>query len=200
MKDGLQKTYDERHVRWSEESRKQFSFLNNLLLTIGIALLAVLFKDKNYSNIHLSLKNINFDLTLSVLALIAITLSVVFGILTAFNRLWNFRITSRITLIRKRMYKHANVKLDESSSEKFNLHKMLTMYWQLFFERYPNISIEQCKDFQRSSEDAKQELRSNFKILRSITSNLGISSWRNFKFQIIALMMSLIFLASAVFV
>jgi hypothetical protein len=199
MKDELQKAYDERHVRWSEEYRKQFSFLNNLLLTIGIALLTVLFKDKDFSNIHLSLKNINCDLTLSVLALIAITLSVVFGIITAFNRLWDFRITSRITLIRKRMYKHANVKLDESSSEKSNLLQMLTMYWQLLIVTYPNISIEQCKNFERSSKKKKQELQSNFKRLRSISFNLGRRSWRNFKFQIITLMMSLIFLASAVF-
>ena len=107
MKYNTHNPYDERYVRWSGESRKQFSYLSNLLLTIGIALLTLLFKNKDYSNVYFTIKDANYDLTLSVMSLFALALSIYFGIVTAFNRLWDFRTKSEINLIRKRFYKNS---------------------------------------------------------------------------------------------
>lgn len=190
MSNDVQKAYNERYVKWAATSRNQLSFLNNLLLTLSIAFLTLIFRDKNYST-YFTLKNPDCDLTLSVLSLIAVLISIGFGLITALNRLWDFRITSRITLIRKRMYKHSTTQLDESSSEKYCFFQSLSMYWKLLRESCPNILIEQCKVFDNSC-NCKKEIRANFKELRTISYNLGLKTWRNLKIQMLTFMISAI--------
>lgn len=191
MSNDVEKIYDERYVRWAATSRNQLSFLNNLLLTLSIVFLTLIFKDKNYST-YFTLKNPNLDLTLSVLSLIAVLISIVFGFITALNRLWDFRITSRITLIRKRMNKHSNTKkLDESSSDKYGFVQLLSMYWKLLMEIYPDISIEQCKAFDNISDYKKERSMDKFKELRTISYNLGLKTWRNLKIQMVTFIISI---------
>lgn len=197
MSNYVQKAYDERHVRWAATSRNQLSFLNNLLLTLSIAFLTLIFKDKNYST-YFTLKNPDLDLTLSVLSLIAVLISIGFGLISALNRLWDFRITSRITMIRKRMYKHSTTQLDESSSEKYGFGQLLSMYWKLLMGIYPNISIEECKEFHKSCNYKQGKIRDNFKELRTISYNLGLKTWSNLKIQMLTFMISAILFALSI--
>ncbi len=191
MSNDVQKAYDERYLRWATKSRNQLSFLNNLLLTLSVAFLTLIFRDK-YFYTYFTLKNPDRDLTLSVLSLIAILISIGFGFITALDRLWDFRITSKITLIRKRMYKHSNTKLDESSSEKYGFVQVLSMYWKLLVESYPNILIEQCKTFDNISDYKKGKIKDNFKELRTVSYNLGLKTWGHLKIQMVTFMISVI--------
>jgi len=91
------------------------------------------------------------------------------------------------------MYKHSNItELDESSSEKYGFVQVLSMYWKLLMEIYPNISIEQCKEFYNISDYKKGEIRDNFKELRTISYNLGLKTWSNLKIQMLTFMISAI--------
>lgn len=81
----------ERLVRWQGKTVDQFSNLNNLLLTLGIAITGFCFSFLNRSNNHLY-----YDKDLLIVSIALSITSAVIGILLGLNRLWDFRTTTDV--------------------------------------------------------------------------------------------------------
>ena len=92
------KNYIERHRNWQNFALSQFSFTNNLLLTISLGFLAYLSeKVKNYQ-----LATIPWQYVMSLL----LTLFSIFeGIIVTISRLYDFRISRHVAYVRLRYYK-----------------------------------------------------------------------------------------------
>lgn len=87
-----QKGYDERHRFWSAKSIEQLSFANNLILTLSLAALGFFFNQNSqlcsYKKLYITI-------------ILICCLSIFLGILSALSRLYDFRFSRKITLIRK---------------------------------------------------------------------------------------------------
>ena len=114
---------NERFIRWQQILREHFTFLNNLLLTFSVGTLGFLFSllnDKNF--IPISCEKIFFTT-----ALILIFLSILIGLVTSFNRLFDFRTT----------LKKIKSELNGKHSELEKLNELKDFYskstWNLFY-------------------------------------------------------------------
>ncbi len=195
--------YKERRTRWQDKTNSQLGFLNNLILTIGIAFLTFNCKSFNLQNYRLSFENIDFSVSFLFVSVILVFFSIILGLGLALNRLWDFRITTHINRVRQNVYQYSKdknnndknnegEKLDESTPDNYNLCDVLSMYRILSKEKYPNITIEDCKDYLKN-EDVKLKIKREFKELRGISHNLGRYSSKLVKFQIIFLGWSIFF-------
>lgn len=179
--------YYERHIRWSEKTRDQLSFFNNLLLTFSIGFLSFVLAKEKYSenlNVLFIIEN-----TLLFISLISILLSIIVGLFLVINRLYDFRITSQINIIRYWFEKHQEntpkKRLDEKSPDNYCCCKRLGLTFKVICEKYPRISIEDCKEYHKIlSEKEKVEFKIKFRNLRNISHNLGIGTWTKLKWQI----------------
>lgn len=98
------KEYSERHRFWSDQAVKQTTFSNNVLLTISIAVLGYFFVNRGVVYKVLILDSalpINPPVALFVGGTLLVTISMLFGLLVSFSRLYDFRLTRPILLTRK---------------------------------------------------------------------------------------------------
>lgn len=196
--------YNERTIRWQDKSRSQLSYVNDLVLTLSIAFLSFgydydIFSETssvfqgisiNVKSIVVALISIECDVTLIKFSFIFSGLSVFFGFLTIIYRLYDFRLTSQINLVRFRAWKHSEAKLDESTPDKYNCLRRFTLTFKVLSEKYPKITIEECKNFGLNPEDST--LKHSFRELRNIVHNLGVGTWSMIKFQIISFAFSIL--------
>ncbi len=184
--------YQQRYQFWSERAVAQFSFSNNLLLTISIATLGYFFKEgkQDFSDLKIWLPNsgdIDLNATLFSLATIFTGLSIIFGLVATMSRLYDFNLTRHIALIRKRVYdKHAKMFPDSSLSEKNTLESLLDLAEALFRFEKIKISRTECESFE-------EPLLKKFLNLREITAGLGRLSWVLFSYQFFCFLIGLIF-------
>ncbi len=181
----LLQEYHERNKRWGDKSLSQLSFFNNLILTLGVGFLSIGYQDLNNQTFIFSIDNIDWKLTTSLSSIIFVSLSIFVGLLVGINRLWDFRLTRQINQIRQRMYEHSEVKLDQRTPNKYSLKNRLFLYYRLFREKFPRITIEQCREYNDLSEDEKQKIKSDFRELRKIVHNLGLNTWSNTRYQVV---------------
>lgn len=167
------KEYQNRHIRWSDESLKQLSFYNNLLLTLSVGFLAFLFHKDSFIGVYFNYSNINWSLTILVGSAITITFSILLGLFVAINRLQDFRVSRKISFVRYGIYKHSKGLLDETTPDRFNFWKRLT----LAFHNYPSLTIEECKAYKTAEFKEREKIRFKFRELRNIAHNLGRTSW-----------------------
>ena len=116
--------YQRRYQFWSERAVEQFSFSNNLLLTISIVTLGYFYKEGKEEFTNLSIwwpcsGSFDLEATLFSIGTIFTGLSVIFGLIVTLARLYDFKLTRHITLIRKRVYlEHVKVFPDKAPNEK----------------------------------------------------------------------------------
>lgn len=92
---------NEKVVRWDQYRINQFSFTNNLLITLNLGFLGFLTSQSSFEfNSNCCLLAIQF------LAIIVLMISFLTGMLTALNRLKDFRLTSRLTKLKKKKFEH----------------------------------------------------------------------------------------------
>ena len=184
----LQK-YEKRYRRWADISLSQLSFYNNLLLTLGVAFLSFAYQDLKLQNLQCSIKNMDCSITLDVLSIIAVMLSVFTGLMASISRLYDFRITSHVNLIRRRVYEHSNIKLDEKTPDKFSFWENICLPYKLFYKDHPKITLEQCKNW----ENDEKNLDASFVKLRKLSYNLGLGTWCRIRLQTGSLFLAIIF-------
>ncbi|MEO7990066.1 MAG: hypothetical protein ABI663_11020 [Chryseolinea sp.] len=191
--DKLIKEYHDRNVRWTNESLKQLSFYNNLLLTLSVGFLGFSFKLDNFGGLRLSYSSPNWSLTFLVFSIILVTLSVVTGLLLALNRLQDVRLTRQINQIRQRILEHSGAKLDDKTPDKFNFWRKLG----LAFQNYPTVTMEECKGYESADQSEKDRIKFNFRELRNIAHNLGLKTWQQTTWQSVFFGLSIVsYLAS----
>ena len=171
--------YRQRNIRWTSESLKQLSFYNNLLLTLSVGFLSLSFNPNHINGLRFSITNIDWSFTFFIISLISIILSILTGLLLAICRLQDFRLTRKVNQIRQRMFEHATVKLNEDTPGKFGFWRRL----KLPFQDYPNVTMEECKNYKNLELKEKETIKFKFRELRNIAHNLGLNTWENTKLQ-----------------
>ena len=177
--------YQERYKRWSERAVDHFSFSNNLLLTISIAVLGYFFKEgkEAYKNISLwwpGSNSFNLEATLFSIATIFIAISVGFGLVVTLSRLYDFRLTRHIMLIRRRVYlDHVKVFPDKEPGEK----TLISSFWDLIVILFTYRKKQICRSEYQIFDD---KLKDKFLKIRSTTDGLGRLSWAAFNIQFLS--------------
>lgn len=159
---GLLNKYHEREIRWRQDSLRQLSFINNLILSLGVGFIAFVY-DKEILKSVSTLEKINECYKYPV---ILIVLSILLGLLAAVSRLHDFRITRYINRTRYLVYKYSQQRLDGKAPESYGLIKSISL---LFWVSYPKIN---CQDFNKDTQ-IKDKISKDFKELRKITHQLG---------------------------
>ncbi len=172
----------ERNRRWTDKAMSQLSFLNSLLLTLGLAFITLSFEKLKSVDLRFDIHNYDKDLTLYVSSFILIGVSVFIGLLVAHNRTINFRITRHINQTRHRALKYSGHILDASTAETYKGRKR---FWLQFkhIKEFLKILIEDCMVL-NDDENTKNEVYNKFRELRVIGHNLGYSTWIRTNWQI----------------
>lgn len=199
--DPQEKIYTDRHRVWQDYTIKQMSFFNNLLIVISIGFLGFLTNALSKNAV------INFDdysifkISLQIGSLVSILFSIIYGLLTAISRLYDFKITRNVTLTRKRFYtcalkeKMLIKKLPDSEFNKPNICQKAVIIWRILFCELPYIKNDEIQLLHKKDENLLK-----FQDLRRLSSDLGIMSWRFLKIQILTISMSFIFFIVQLFI
>ena len=168
------KNYIERHRNWQNLALNQFSFTNNLLLTISIGFLAYLFeKTRDCNNISIYY--------LYISSLIFIQLSIYEGLIVIISRLYDFRISRHIAYVRQIYYKNKNETNTGTLSEvDFKKPNFCTRVEAIFEVIFCRIDFLTRNEIQRLE---KELYKKKFNSLRNLSNTLGIISWKGLKFQ-----------------
>lgn len=186
--------YIDRHRNWQNKAIEQLSFANNLLLTISTGLLVFIFDKNKISEAYFCFCNINWSLTLYSLSLFSIILATFVGFIALISRLYDFRLSRHIALIRKRFYEKNQ---DEEKLEKAvlpaNDHnppgfwKMAGKLCKVIFCRIDFLTKEETKTSKYGFPLGR------FNNIRESSFVLGVATWRLTKFQCICLLMGVLF-------
>ena len=180
--------YRERNVRWAERTSSQLSYYNNLLLVLGIGFLSFAYQDSRVADLDFSLKNIDRSATVYILSILTIMLSIITGFVASLSRLYDFRITSHVNQVRRRVFEYHNIKLDEDTPPQHPFIKKMLLPYKLIFIEHPNITLEQCKQWKND----KVAQNKKFSELREIAFNLGLGTWHRIIIQTILIMITII--------
>ena len=177
------KNYIERHRNWQNFALGQFSFTNNLLLTISLGFLAYLF-EKVKGN------QPNTIPWLYGLSLFFILSSIFEGIIVAISRLYDFRISRHVAYVRMRYYKKKkeNEKgiLPDSDFRWPNFFTRINAICKVIFCRVEFLTQNEIKKLNQESYKEK------FNSFRELSNTLGIISWKGLKWQAAFLLFSCI--------
>lgn len=183
------KNYIERHRNWQNFALGQFSFANNLLLTISLGFLAYLFEKVNdcQSNpIPWSYK----------VSLVLILLSIFEGIIVVISRLYDFRISRHVAYIRMRYYKKKKENdkgtLPDFDFKRPNFCTRINAFCNVFF-----CSLELLTQNEINNIDQKI-YKEKFNSFRELSNALGIISWIGLKWQATFLILSCVFYAISI--
>ena len=180
--------YQERYRFWSDKRIAQLSFHNNLLLTIGIAVIGYFWSER--SNLYTKLifgcdAEIDWVTIYFLVGIVSAVLSVVAGFILSLSRLYDLRITSNIALTRKRAEdKTVSIKEIDTSKSSF-IRSVFTLFAVLW--NYQNYEITK-----KEIEDTKI-FHCKFKELRQKASDLGVSTWGLVKWQTISMLAAFLF-------
>ncbi len=123
----------ERFIRWQTRLIEHSSYINNLLLSIGIAIIGFVF-----SNLSSEYKFHCCEKLFLIIGLIFIALSVLFGLVGSFSRLFDFKTT--VSVIRLKI-KNNNCKDDEIE----DLRKLYQIFgritWLCFYSQVVCLSL-----------------------------------------------------------
>ena len=183
------KNYIERHRNWQDKAIEQLSFANNFLLTISTGLLAYSFDKDILSGAKFCLCNCEVDksLTLYSFSLMFIILSVVTGIFVLISRLYDFRLSRHITLVRQNFYSKNEDKIPtENKNAAVLSHDDFDYpnFWQridtILKVVFVKIKFLTKTEMQTSKTDFPKE---KFKDIRELSYRLGTISWKWIKLQ-----------------
>lgn len=184
--------YIERHRHWQDLAINQLSTSNNFLLTISIGLLAFCFDKNSFKQINFCLCSCetNWPLTLHFIALLFLTIAIMYGIVVLATRLYDFRITRNISLTRQRFYTENKKRITSTNpnaailpASEFpypSFHKRSAAIFKvIFFEIKLLTKTESLKV--KTNNDALNKFNS----LREFSFTLGTVSWRFPRFQVL---------------
>lgn len=188
MKD--KENYIERHRHWQDQAINQLSTANNFMLTISIGLLAFCFDQNVFKNIRFCVCSCDIDwsLTLHFLALIFLTIAIMYGMAILVTRLYDFRITRNIALTRQRFYTENEKNITDDNPDAAILPASEFTY-PSFSKRISAILKVIFIEIQLLTKSESLEVRTSehvlnkFNSLRELSFILGTISWRFPRFQ-----------------
>lgn len=186
------KKYEERHRNWQHKSIEQLSTVNNFLLTISTGLLAFIFDKKVFCvNFFIWNSKIDWLSVIYFMSLFWLFLAIFMGVIVMITRLYDFRITRNITLVRQRFYKanseNNQNKLPHGDFEDPDFCQRIVLILKVIFCKI-TFFTNQESEMSHSKFDKEK-----FNTLRKYASELGFISWKWTKLQ------GLYFLGSVIF-
>lgn len=194
-----EKNYIERHRNWQDKAIEQLSFANNFLLTISTGLLAFTIDKEILSKIKfcLCIYDINKSLSFYSFSLFFIILSISTGIIVLIARLYDFRLSRHITLVRKRFYQKNKKSITDKDKyaatlvhDDFrppNLYQTIVTIFKVIFVK---IQFLEKNEMQTSKSNFPKE---KFKAIRKLSFRLGSISWKWTKLQGLYFLIGVIF-------
>ncbi|MFH1702367.1 MAG: hypothetical protein ABIB41_02895 [Nitrospirota bacterium] len=181
--------YQERYHFWTDKRITQLSFQNNILLTIGLAIIGYFWKERDSVYIDLimdrSLK-IDFTIVSFFAGILFVFVSVLIGVILSVSRLYDLRITSNIVLTRKRALKE-NVSIKDGQLLDSNFIKSFKSLMKLIFSyRKHKITYNDIR-----GQDAG--LQDKFKKARQLSRDIGDLTWRLMNYQTTSLFIGIMF-------
>ena len=182
-----ERNYIERHRNWQDKAIEQLSFANNFLLTISTGLLAYSFDKDILFKTKFCKCEIDKSLTFYSFSFLFIILAISTGIIVLISRLYDFRLSRHITLVRQRFYqtnegeitdenKNAAV-LSHDDFDYPNLGQRIATIFKLIFVK---IEFLNKAEMQSSKTNFPKE---KFKAIREFSFRLGTISWKWTKLQ-----------------
>jgi hypothetical protein len=170
-KDKLIEEYHQRRVRWTKLAIDQFSFFNNLLITISIGFLAFAYDypENGRVSFSLSVTDIDWFITINNLSILFIFITIILGLIIALSRLLDFRVTRQINQVRQNAYEHQGKKLPQNTPRDSKFKEKLFLLPRLIFN-HPHITFDACQNDDPISD--------KFRELRRISRDLGSISWK----------------------
>jgi hypothetical protein len=180
--------YNERHRNWQDKAIEQLSIANNFLLTISTGLLAFSFDKEILSGIRFCFCDCNIDKSLTYYAFsqFFVILSIFTGIMVLISRLYDFRLSRHITLVRQRFYKQNDIITDVNKNAAVLPHDDFDYpnFWQristIFSVIFYKIDFLNKAEMQTEKKDFPKE---KFKKIRELSFRLGSISWKWTKLQ-----------------
>jgi len=173
MSDNLN-DYKERHRFWQNLALTQFSFTNNLLLSLSIGFLVYLIEKNQEPNKIIGL------------TLILLMISIGEGVITVISRLYDFRVSRHIAYVRQRYFdKSENTikTLPDFQFPKSNFCTRTSALLKILFCRLDLLSKKEIGN----TRDCYLE---RFNSLRKLSQTLGDLSWKCLKIQILSLFLA----------
>ena len=180
--------YQERYRFWTDKRISQLSFHNNLLLTLGFAVIGYFWleRDKVYTKLVVNFDaSIDWIVLLFLLGLIVTAVSIISGFILSLSRLYDLRLTSNIVLTRKRITKKEIEVNDESLSKSSFIVAMKTLFCVNW--KYHDYEIT------RSDITENEELQIKFTELRQKSHDLNELTWGLLKCQTACMLIGIIF-------
>lgn len=180
--------YDGKYSDWTVLSLNQLSFVNNVFLTFGIALFSYTI-NKNY--------RCGDSVELSILIIIILLLSIAYGLSVLITRLYDFRITRHLVLVRTwfKYYLKDDLKFPvNNNSHIYSSGQRLITFLTIIFIKLNFITESEIKKWS-SGEIKKPDINETvykIKELQKIINILGTATWRWLKLQILFFLLSLV--------
>ena len=189
MTEEKKKECQERYRFWSDKRISQFSFQNNIFLTVGLAIMGFFWnqRDSVYTkliidwNLKIELKVVFF-----LIGIIILFYSIIIGLFLAVSRLYDLRLTSNILLTRKRMLAQ-DLTINYEKCSNNSVFRCAKSFWLVFGKFY---EVEIISDEIR---DDNTQLQSKFTTARQLSKDLGKLTWVSMQNQTVSLFISICF-------
>lgn len=178
------KEYKEREHFWNDKRISQLSFHNNLLLTVGIALIGYFWKelDSVYKNLFIGCNSsIDWKVILFLVGIGFLSISVFSGFLLSLSRLYDLRLTAHIVYTRRKSAEK-DIKLNDQSLSEACLCTSMKSLWSVFWN---------YRQYEMGNGPILQE---KFTQLRQKSKDLGRCTWALLNLQTLCMLISMFFL------
>lgn len=170
--------YQERYRFWTDKRISQLSFHNNLLLTLGFAIVGFFWAKRYsiYTNLAINTgDDIDWIVLFFVAGSLALFISIILGFLLSVSRLYDLRLTSNIALTRKWALKE-----DVTIKDEILLHSKFIDIIKNIIEIFRKFSVIKINKRDITNDEKFQE---KFKNLRQKSHDIGNSTWCLLKWQ-----------------
>jgi hypothetical protein len=186
-KEEIIQEYQERYRFWTDKRISQLSFHNNLMLTLGFAVIGYFWSERDsvYTKLVINFDaEIDWKVLLFLLGVSAIAVSIISGFILSLSRLYDLRLTSNITLSRKRISKN-DIELKDEELSKSRFADSIKSLFSV---------IQKYQDYEITYSDIKENNNLQAKIteIRQKSHDLGRSTWGLLKCQTACMLIGIV--------
>ncbi len=185
--DTKQQEYIERHSKWRDIAISQLSFTNNLILTACGTILTLIVDKDVFKALHICISNsINWKIFYYFLSIFFLSISTLYGLSITLCRLYDFRISRHLALIRLRAYKKGIKTLPNTNDSEINALTRIDAFYNILFKPLSFISKSEIEEVNNKSKEKY------FHLVR-LSKNLGNAVWLWTKLQLFFLLLGSLF-------
>jgi len=175
--------YREQYRFWTDKRITQLSFHNNLLLTLGLAVVGYFWSEKNgvFSKLIINCDaEIDWSIVICVLGFAFIVVSIAAGFILSISRLYDLRLTSHVSLTKMRAADES-IEVKPNNSIKPTCQESIKSLYDVFqnyqFYEISKNEIKDTEEFHKKLAEARQK-----------KCDLGGSTWLLLKWQTLSML------------